>query len=227
MTDLTPLADINSQRQAIRQQVRKLRNALSPEQQQQAAQQLSEQLLKLPQIVDATHIALYLSNDAELDTTPLIQALWQAGKQIYLPILHPFVPGYLIFQSYQQDTPMKLNQFQIPEPVLNCADLMPVAKLEVICTPLVAFDNKGNRLGMGGGFYDRTLSQLEASSANKTVFNQANTTQAGLTQAKPLQKKPLLIGLAHQCQQVVQLPIAAWDIPLSLIVTPGEIFRQS
>lgn len=213
MTDLTPLADINSQRQAIRQQVRKLRKALSPEQQQQAAQQLSEQLLQLPQIVDATHIALYLSNDAELDTTPLIQALWQAGKQIYLPILHPFVPGYLIFQRYQQDTPMKLNQFQIPEPVLNCADLMPVAALEVICTPLVAFDNKGNRLGMGGGFYDRTLSQLDTTTTDNNTELKRN--------------KPRLIGLAHQCQQVAEIPVEPWDIPLPLIVTPTQILQQS
>lgn len=97
MTDLTVVADINNQRQAIRQQVRQLRNALSNEQQQQAAQMLVGQMLQLPQIKNASTIALYLSNDAELDTKPLIQALWQAGKNLYLPILHPFVPGYLIF----------------------------------------------------------------------------------------------------------------------------------
>ncbi len=214
MTDVTTAADINSQRQAIRQQVRKLRNALSPEQQQQAAQQLVAQMLQLPQIIDATHIALYLSNDAELDTKPLIQALWQAGKHIYLPLLHPFVPGYLIFQCYQQDTPMKLNQFKIPEPVLNCAGLIPVAELDVICTPLVAFDAKGNRLGMGGGFYDRTLSQIPPGQFIQTLNPTAKARQTSL------------IGLAHQCQQVAQIPVEAWDIPLPLIVTPSQVLRQ-
>ncbi|MCT6700334.1 5-formyltetrahydrofolate cyclo-ligase [Rheinheimera sp. 4Y26] len=213
MTDLTTPADINSQRQAIRQQVRKLRNALSAEQQQQAAQLLVGQMLQLPQVKNATAIALYLSNDAELDTSPLIQALWQAGKQIYLPVLHPFVPGYLIFQRYQQDTPMKLNRFQIPEPVLNCVDIIPVAALDVICTPLVAFDAQGNRLGMGGGFYDRTLAQLETTTPGNSH---------GLTAATPV-----LIGLAHQCQQVANIPVEAWDIPLPIIATPGQIFRQS
>lgn len=213
MTDLTAAADINSQRQAIRQQVRKLRNALSPGQQQQAAQMLVGQMLQLPQLMDATHIALYLSNDAELDTKPLIQALWQAGKNLYLPILHPFVPGYLIFQRYQQDTPMKLNKFQIPEPVLNCADIIPVAELDVICTPLVAFDAQGNRLGMGGGFYDRTLAQLETTMCgNHSTLNPAS---------------PVLIGLAHQCQQVATVPVEAWDIPLPIIATPGQIFRKN
>lgn len=213
MTDLTAAADINSQRQAIRQQVRQLRNALSNEQQQQAAQMLVGQMLQLPQIKNATAIALYLSNDAELDTKPLIQALWQAGKNLYLPILHPFVPGYLIFQSYQQDTPMKLNRFQIPEPVLNCAEIKPVAELDVICTPLVAFDAKGNRLGMGGGFYDRTLAQLETTTAGNS-----NRLSAA---------SPVLIGLAHQCQQVATVPVEAWDIPLPFIVTPNQIFRQN
>lgn len=211
MTDITPVPDFGSQRQMIRQQVRKLRKALSQQEQQQAAQMLVGQMLQLPQIINANHIALYLSNDAELDTSPLIQALWQAGKQVYLPILHPFAPGYLIFQRYQHDTPMKLNKFQIPEPILSCAQIMPVAQLDVVCTPLVAFDAKGNRLGMGGGFYDRTLSQLQPTAhPNKAEF---------------CPTQPVFIGLAHQCQQVDQVPVEAWDIPLALIVTPKQIFR--
>lgn len=217
MTDLTAPADINSQRQTIRQQVRKLRKALSPEQQQQAAHMLIDQMLQLPQIRHATHIALYLSNDAELDTTPLIQALWQSGKMLYLPILHPFAPGYLIFQRYQQDTPMKLNQFNIPEPVLNCAELLPVAKFDVICTPLVAFDAKGNRLGMGGGFYDRTLSQIP-----QNQFFQRGLPLNSVAKAR----QTSLIGLAHQCQEVAEIPVESWDIPLPLIVTPTQVFRQ-
>ncbi len=201
MTDFKAPADINSQRQAIRQQVRKLRNALSREQQQQAAQMLVGQMLQLPQVIDATHIALYLSNDAELDTSPLIQALWQAGKNIYLPILHPFVPGYLIFQRYQQDTAMKLNRFQIPEPVLNCADIIPVAELDVICTPLVAFDAQGNRLGMGGGFYDRYLAHCHASSH--------------------------IVGLAHAIQRLTPWRACPWDINLDAVITEAAVHRFS
>lgn len=217
MTDLTAPADMSSQRQAIRQQVRKLRNALSKERQQQAAQQLAEQMLLLPQVINSTTIALYLSNDAELDTRPLIQALWQAGKQIYLPVLHPFVSGYLIFQRYQHDTPMKLNQFKIAEPVLNCAEMIPVASLELICTPLVAFDAKGNRLGMGGGFYDRTLSQIPQNQSFQRDLPLNLVAKARQTS---------LIGLAHQCQEVAEIPVESWDIPLPLIVTPTQVFRQ-
>lgn len=186
-------------RQQLRQHIRSLRRSLSAAQQQQASLDLVQQLLRRPELQQALHIALYLTNDGELDTTPLIQALWQQGKTLYLPLLHPVVPGYLVFQLYSPDTVLKPNQFGIGEPELNCSLLCPVDQLDLIFTPLVAFDAQGQRLGMGGGFYDRTLSQLKSDA-----------------------KKPALIGLAHDCQQVEAVPTEAWDIPLPMICTPSK-----
>ncbi len=189
-------------RQQLRNHIRNLRRSLSVEQQHQASLDLVQQLLPRPEVQQAQHIALYLTNDGELNTTPLIQALWQQGKSLYLPLLHPVVPGYLVFQRYTPDTLLKPNQFGIGEPELNCSQLCPVSQLDLIFTPLVAFDLQGQRLGMGGGFYDRTLSQLKSEA-----------------------KKPALIGLAHDCQQVEAVPAEAWDIPLPAICTPSQ-FRS-
>jgi 5-formyltetrahydrofolate cyclo-ligase len=186
-------------RQQLRSHIRALRRSLSAEQQHQASLDLVQQLLPRPEIQQAQHIALYLTNDGELDTTPLIQALWQQGKSLYLPLLHPVVPGYLVFQLYTPDTVLTPNQFGIGEPELNCSLLRPVSQLDLMFTPLVAFDSQGQRLGMGGGFYDRTLSQLDS-----TV------------------RKPQLIGLAHDCQHVEAVPVEAWDIPLPAICTPSR-----
>lgn len=186
-------------RQQLRSHIRNLRRSLSAAEQQQASLDLVQQLLPRPEVEHALHIALYLTNDGELDTSPLIAALWQQGKTLYLPLLHPLVPGYLVFQLYTSDTQLKPNQFGIGEPPLNCSLLCPVDQLDLIFTPLVAFDSQGQRLGMGGGFYDRTLSQLEH-----------------------LSKKPALIGLAHDCQQVEAVPVEAWDIPLPAICTPTK-----
>jgi len=186
-------------RQQLRSHIRHLRRSLSAEQQHQASLDLVKQLLPRPEVQQAQHIALYLTNDGELDTSPLIQALWQQGKSLYLPLLHPVVPGYLVFQLYTAATTLKPNQFAIGEPELNCSLLCPVSQLDLMFTPLVAFDAQGQRLGMGGGFYDRTLSQLEHSS-----------------------EKPALIGLAHDCQQVESVPVEAWDIPLPAICTPSR-----
>ena len=68
--------------------------------------------------------------------------------------------------------------------------------------PLVAFDKQGNRLGMGGGFYDRTLARLHEQNW----------------------QKPQLIGLAHECQKVDALPIESWDVPLKTIITPDKTY---
>jgi 5-formyltetrahydrofolate cyclo-ligase len=188
-------------RQDFRNHIRQARRQLSSEQQNQAGIDLINQLEQLPELTQAQHIALYLSSDGELDTTPLIQQLWQQGKSVYLPVIHPFSEGHLLFLHYQADTPMTLNQFRIPEPKLNKQLIIPTVQLDVIFTPLVAFDNSGQRLGMGGGYYDRTLAGW---------FN----TGVG---AKP-------IGLAHDCQHVESLPCEAWDIPLPKIVTPSKIW---
>ncbi|MGJ8693716.1 MAG: 5-formyltetrahydrofolate cyclo-ligase [Thalassotalea sp.] len=152
---------------------------------------------------DALKIALYLPNDSELDTTPFIHWCWQQNIEVYLPVVHPFSPGYLLFFRYQQNTQMINNRFGIPEPKLNISTLALIDELDIIFTPLVAFDHSGNRLGMGGGFYDRTLANV----------NCGNTA---------------IIGLAHDCQQVPLLPIEAWDIPLPEIITPSHhyVFQQ-
>lgn len=199
-TALYSVSNISKQRQQLRNHIRQLRQQLSPVAQQQAATALAAQVLTLPQLAASQHIALYLANDGELDTFALIQALWQQGKNVYLPVLHPFVAGYLLFVRYDKDTLLYPNKFGIPEPLPACHQLLPLQQLDIIFTPLVAFDAAGNRLGMGGGFYDRTLSQLPPNS--------------------PCQ----VIGLAHHCQQVAAVPSEAWDIPLKQIITPAKHF---
>ncbi|GAB2922050.1 5-formyltetrahydrofolate cyclo-ligase [Rheinheimera gaetbuli] len=184
----------------MRNHIRQLRRQLNADAQQQAATALTTQALALPQLAASQHIALYLANDGELDTFALIQALWLQGKKVYLPVLHPFVAGYLLFVRYTKETLLYPNKFGIPEPLPACHQLLPVQQLDIIFTPLVAFDAAGNRLGMGGGFYDRTLSQLPPGSHCQ------------------------IIGLAHDCQQVTAVPSEAWDIPLKQIITPEKHF---
>lgn len=183
-------------RSRIRRQMRQRRNALTPEQQQQAAARLAQHLPPLLQQHHYRHIALYYATDGELDTAPLIHALWQQGIKTYLPTLHPFCAGHLLFLHYDAHTPMGKNRFGIAEPQLDVRQVQPVHQLDAILTPLVAFDTHGNRLGMGGGFYDRTLGAENA---------------------------PPAMGLAHSCQQVEALPIADWDMPLHAIITPDMV----
>ncbi|WP_231730950.1 5-formyltetrahydrofolate cyclo-ligase [Lacimicrobium alkaliphilum] len=149
MQDCTP--------QALRQQFRQRRRQLSAEEQQQASAAVLKQCLNQPEFNDARTVACYLAEDGELDPTPIIEYCWQQGKQVCLPVLHPFCKGHLLFVRYCSHSLMSPNRFNIPEPALECAHIVPLAKLDIIFTPLVAFDAQGHRLGMGGGFYDRTL----------------------------------------------------------------------
>ncbi|WP_110457402.1 5-formyltetrahydrofolate cyclo-ligase [Shewanella algidipiscicola] len=186
-------------RQTLRAQVRAARKALSIEQQNQFANQACQRAIQLITERGVKRLALYLANDGELDTQPLIDALWQRGIEVYLPRLHPFSPGNLIFLAYRVDSPLIKNRLGILEPKLAITQMRLPHQLDMVITPLVAFDANGNRMGMGGGYYDRTLAYW------------------------PLMGKPLPVGYAHDCQQVSHLPCEHWDVPLPMIITPTRI----
>lgn len=186
-------------RNLLRKTIRTARKSLSEIEQTQASLNACQRMLDALQANKAQHVALYLTHDGELATPPLIAALWQMGINTYLPRLHPFNAGQLLFLHYTADTPMQPNQFGILEPKLDVRAIIPVTELDVVITPLVAFDLMGNRMGMGGGYYDRTLANWQ------------------------LKGKPLPMGYAHDCQQVTSLPCEYWDVPLPFIITPSRV----
>ncbi|MDO6426524.1 5-formyltetrahydrofolate cyclo-ligase [Thalassotalea sp. 1_MG-2023] len=187
-------------RQGIRQQIRLARQALSVEMQTQASLLLVDQLKQIPAVKNAKSIAIYHANDGELNTTPFIHWCWQQKIQTYLPVLHPFNKGQLLFLHYCASTIMTHNKYGILEPKLDVRHVCPLRNLDIIFTPLVAFDETGARLGMGGGYYDRTLANLYSTT-------------------------PAIMGLAHDCQKVTTVPIEVWDVPLPHIVTPSKHYQ--
>ncbi|CNL02323.1 5-formyltetrahydrofolate cyclo-ligase [Yersinia aldovae] len=188
------------ERQRIRGEIRERRRVLTPEQQQHSANLAAKRIASHYRIQQANTVAVFLSFDGELDTGPVIKLLWQQKKQVYLPVLHPFSPGNLLFLRYQPDSPLIRNRLKILEPPLDVRDVLPLNQLDVVITPLVAFDSHGQRLGMGGGFYDRTLQHWQHDG-------------------------PYPIGLAHDCQWVEHLPSELWDVPLPEIVTPAKVWQ--
>lgn len=194
---MTLLSDMPFTRQQIRQQIRQRRRALTPEQQTQFALHAADRMMAYPPVLLAQTVAVFLSFDGELDTRPLIDQLWRAGKRVYLPVLHPFSPGNLLFLHYHPSSELVVNRLNIREPKLDVRDVLPLSQLDVLVTPLVAFDAAGQRLGMGGGFYDRTLQNWR-------------------------QHRLQRVGYAHDCQQVDALPTEQWDIPLPAVITPSK-----
>lgn len=191
----------------IRNQIRQQRSELTHAQQMDAAGLLTTRLLASPFFKNSRRIAFYLPNDGEMDITPLISLAWAYNKQCYLPVLGLRNSRKMWFAPYQPDTRLIANRFGIPEPLhKNSARLFKAQSLDLILMPLVAFDNKGHRLGMGGGYYDRTLQFL-------------------LHRQKWI--KPRLIGTAYAFQEVHQLDNEPWDVPLDGIATENglQLFR--
>ena len=129
-------------------------------------------------------VGVYLARDGELDLAPLIETCWRRGIVVAVPVIDG---GDLRFAAYRPDEAMRPNRFGIPEPAAPdwCAPTL-------ILTPLVAFDDAGRRLGMGGGYYDRYLT------------------------ARPDAQR---VGVAHECQRVAEVPATERDVRMTAVVT--------
>ncbi|GFM49947.1 5-formyltetrahydrofolate cyclo-ligase [Pseudomonas cichorii] len=188
-------------RPQLRRQLRKARRALTPGQQRAAALGLYRQLAQHPLFRRARHISLYLPMDGEIDPRLLLRAAQRRGKATYLPVLDAWPRTKMVFQRVRPGEKFIPNRFRIPEPRINRARQRRIWALDLILMPLVGFDDEGGRLGMGGGFYDRSLAYL----ARRKTW-----------------KKPLLLGLAHECQKVERLAQASWDVPLQGTVSDSR-----
>ncbi|MGE8151816.1 5-formyltetrahydrofolate cyclo-ligase [Pseudomonas vancouverensis] len=185
-------------RPQLRRMLRKARRALTPSEQRQAARGLYRQLAQQPLFRRARHISLYLPTDGEIDPRLLLRAAQRRGKATYLPVLSAWPRTKMVFQRLRPGEKLKPNRFRILEPRANIARQRKIWALDLVLLPLVGFDDVGGRLGMGGGFYDRSLAYL----ARRKNW-----------------RKPTLLGLAHECQKVNRLAQASWDVPLQGTVT--------
>jgi 5-formyltetrahydrofolate cyclo-ligase len=187
----------------LRKQLRAQRRALSPDEHQQSSRRVVSCVITLDCFTNAQHIAGYFAHDGEPDLSALFEQAFALGKRVYLPVLNDEPRGPLLFAPYHTDTPLTPNRFGIPEPRVAREDGLAAQALDLVLTPLVAFAVDGTRLGMGGGYYDRTF-----------AFR--------CDPAYP--PKPHLLGLAFELQKVPDLPRQPWDVPLDEIVTEAAVY---
>jgi 5-formyltetrahydrofolate cyclo-ligase len=201
--EMTPTEPCNSpmlhDAKAIRRMIRDRRKQLDSQQQAHAAHQLADVIARDSLFAQARNIAVYLSNDGEIDPLHIIEYAWKENKGVALPVLHPFSKHHLLFIHYTRESRLVHNRFGIPEPRTEAPQICSLEELNIIFTPLVAFDKCGARIGMGGGFYDRTLAP----------FKKRNPTGR-------------IIGLAHDCQEITKIESNPWDMPMDEIITPEQ-----
>ena len=134
-----------------------------------------------------------------------VQSNLPATLRWCLPVLHG--DGRLRFREWSAGQPLAPNRHGIPEP--SAGPLLDASGLAVVLVPLLAFDAKGNRLGQGGGWYDRSF-----------AFR-----RTGDGEPRATQRSPRLVGIAYEWQQVDGLEAAEWDVPLDAVATPSAFHR--
>jgi 5-formyltetrahydrofolate cyclo-ligase len=180
---------------ALRSAIRGQRAALPPAQVAATSLQIARELWRLPVFSRCERIACYVAVGGEVDCGPIMAEALTRGRRIYLPVLHGRT---LLFAPWDPGRDMVANRFGIPEPAGNSARWLRGSQLGVVLAPLVAFDDSGHRLGMGGGFYDRTFRFL----AQRRLWH-----------------RPHFIGLGYEFQRVDRLARQRWDVPLHGAVT--------
>ncbi len=186
----------------LRSQIKAQRLACSAEEQVLHSRAIAQKICAADFFIQAESIALYLPVQGEVDTRLIYETAKQAGKRCYLPVLSPDDGLHLCFMPFDESTQFVSNRFRIPEPIFDETKIISPQDLDLVLTPLVAFDKACHRLGMGLGFYDRTFAFL-------------------LT--KPRAVRPLLCGVAYGFQEVESTQPQAWDVSLDYVVTESRL----
>lgn len=189
----------------IRRSMRKRRRAVQGPTASAFARRIAARLILSGYLERASHVGVYLSNDGEASLSPLITFLRNAGKSVYLPCLNG---EKLQFRRFGDGQTLVKNRFGIAEPDPLRQPERAARELDLVLMPLVSFDASGNRLGMGGGFYDKTFAFISNRTARHLSW-----------------RCPRLVGIAYECQRHQALPAQYWDIPLFAIATERTVHR--
>ena len=182
---------------SLRRSLRRQRRALSTRQRQQVGTAAARRLRRQPVFQQAQHVGMYLDDFGEVPTQAMIQLCFQHGKTVYLPQVRRFDQHLLfvrISQRQYQNRRFARHRLGMLEPRQTRGHS--VKKLQLLIMPWLGFDGTGTRLGMGGGYYDRTLAYCPA--------------------------RPFRVGLAYDFQRVKRLQRQVWDQPLDAAMVAGR-----
>lgn len=193
---------LNNKR-AIREKFKALRMNLTSEEVLTKSAQIKNLLFKLQEFKNAQTVAFYIAKKSsrEVETEDMIKESTKMGKRVIVPIVE--AGRKLAFSELRDfDSELAPGAFGILEPKPSSRRLVPVHKSDIIIVPGVAFDLRGNRLGQGGGYYDRLLGELAS-----------------------IKPSPPFVGLAYEMQVVEKLPNVAHDVPINILVTELRALR--
>lgn len=175
-----------------REIIRVIRSKLDPRWIATASGQIAERVLALPSLQNANTVGVYLATPREPQTAALIRQLFAMGKSLFVPAWNRGTAGYAM-SEYAANEPIHQGHLGAYEPL---HPRWATTYIDVMIVPLVAFDRNLNRLGHGGGHFDRLLS----------------------SHAGPK------IGLAFELQRMEAVPLKPHDVPMNAVVTEQRVY---
>ena len=197
--DNTSGSDFRAARRELRKRIRAERRALSPAERKAAANVIATRILGLGAFVSARRVAVFMAFDGEPSLAALVSAAARHRKAVYAPVI---TRSRMQFAELPPDAALAPNFFGILEP--DRTRIIDPRRLDLVLTPLVAFDDRGTRIGVGRGYYDRCFRFLSGRNA---------------------WQRPKLLGVAYELQHVPHLPAEPWDVPLWGAVTEKKVRR--
>lgn len=191
---------LNDSRALLRARMSVRRNELGARQRVAAAAGVLHSLEALPEFMMDQRVAGYWAMRGELPLNLAVASLQRRDQRYYLPRLAD--DKRLRFAEYTTGATLAANRYGIPEPEVPPGELFTAPQMDVVLVPLLAFDARGNRLGMGGGWYDRSFAFLAGA---------------------PRPAHPILVGIGYAFQQVDALPTQPWDITLDFVATDAGL----
>ena len=183
---------IEEAKAALRIQARAARASLDHEERAEAAKAAARHFFDGIALQASDVVAAYWRIRDELDCQPILVKLMDSNQTVVLPVvLGPEQP--LDLRVWEQGASLYESGFGTLAP----SELAPKAEPDIVIMPLLGFDDRGTRLGYGGGYYDRTLASMT--------------------------KKPKLVGLAFAAQELDRIPSEKHDVPLDAIVTEAGV----
>ena len=189
---------ISEEKQLIRERVLALRQRLAPEKVKEAGETVSRIILSRILVENTRSVCIYAHTGKEIPTQGIMHDLLAENVRVGVPDWEAWKQGFgLRILTIESTDELVREGRVVPQPSVTSGRIFPVQEVELFLVPGIAFDNKGNRLGMGGGYFDRLLSQASSTAT--------------------------FTGLAYDFQVVTHLPSETHDIPVHDVVTPGSV----
>ena len=182
-------------KEQLRSQLQKSLLAIPSEQRSEKSRKACQNLISTPQFQSSVSIMIYLSLPHEVDTSEAILHAWQLGKSVAVPKISWQQRRMIAVEINSLETGFSTSASGLRDPVMGVP--MPFEEIDLVVTPALGFDRKGNRLGRGCSYYDRFFAD-EKFRASKC-------------------------GFAFAEQVVDSIPVTSTDVPVDFLVTDEEV----